>query len=216
MAYETVESLIKAFREDEKDTVTPYFWSDSQLLRWVNEGLTEFAEQSQSIYDDDSDVTLIPYSAGENRFELDPCILDVSAAWLEGSPSCRLERCSGDYRGHYWMAYGGCGSHFHFNGAGILKLYPTPTAAGEIRMQVIRRPVRDLDKCDRIPDMLPSDRRHLMLYMAYRAYNVSDAETFDKSKSNNRYAEFLSKCQDAREAGILRRGDCSRRIRSSW
>lgn len=216
MAYQTVEHLIKAFREDEKDNVAPCFWSDDQLVRWANEGLTEFAEQTQSFYDDDSDITLIPYSAGEHRFELDPCILDVVDAWIEGSPSCRLQRCRSDYRAHYYMAFGGCGSHFHFNPVGILKLHPTPTAAGEIRLQVIRRPVKELGKCDRIPDILPSDRRHLLLYMAYRAYNVSDAETFDKTKSNTRYAEFLTKCQDAREAAILRRGDCSRPIRSNW
>lgn len=35
MAYDTVESLIKAFREDEKDTKQPYFWSDDQLVRWT-------------------------------------------------------------------------------------------------------------------------------------------------------------------------------------
>lgn len=220
MAYETVELLIKAFREDEKDNVAPYFWSDSQLVRWANEGLTEFAEQTQSFYDDDSDITLIPYGVGEDRFELDPCILDVVDAWIDGSPSCRLERCLGGFgnafRGGYWMAYNGCSSHFHFNPVGVLKLRPTPTGTGAIRLQVIRRPIRDLDKCDKIPDMLPSDRLHLLLYLAYKAYNVSDAETFDKTKSNNRYAEFLVKCQDAREASILRRGSCTRPIRSNW
>jgi len=216
MAYETVEALIKAFREDEKDNVQPYFWSDSQLVRWTNEGLAEFADESKSFYDEDSDVTLIQYGVGEDRFQLDPCIIDVVDAWLDGSPSCRLQRCRDGYRGSYWMAYGGCGSHFHFNPVGILKLHPKPTAAGEIRLQVIRRPVKELEKCDKIPDMLPSDRRHLLLYLAYKAYNVSDAETFDKAKSSNRYAEFLVRCQTALEASILRRGACTRQIRSNW
>ena len=216
MAYDTVDALIRAFRDDEKDSVTPYFWSDDQLVRWINEGLTEFAEQSESIYDEDSLSTLIPYGTGEHRFDLDPCILDVVSAWVEGSPSCQLQCCNGDYRPHYYMAFGGCGSHFRFSPSGQLVLYPTPTAPGEIRLRVIRRPVREVGKCEKIPDLLPSDRRHLLLYMAYKAYSASDAETFDKSKSNNRYAEFLVRCQNAREAGILRRGDCSRPIRSNW
>jgi hypothetical protein len=220
MAYETVESLIKAFREDEKDNVAPYFWSDNQLVRWMNEGLTEFAEETQSFYDDQSDVTLIPYSIGQTRFELDPCIIDVRDAWVDGHPHCRLERYgwafTDAWRGGYGLAYNGCSSHFYFDGVGQLHLRPKPSAAGAVRLRVIRRPVRDLDKCDKIPDMLPSDRRHLLLYLAYKAYNVADGETFDKSKSNNRYAEFLTKCQDARESAILRRGDCSRPIRSNW
>lgn len=220
MAYETVELLIKAFREDEKDNVQPYFWSDSQLVRWTNEGLTEFADETQSFYDDESDVTLIPYGVGETRFDLDPCIIDVKGAWVDGQPHCCLERSiwsfSNAWRGGYWLAYNGCSSHFYFDGAGKFNLSPKPTASGAVRLRVIRRPVREMDKCDKIPDMLPSDRRHLLLYLAYKAYNVSDAETFDKTKSNNRYAEFLVKCQDAREASILRRGSCTRPIRSNW
>lgn len=220
MAYETVGALIKAFREDEKDLIEPYFWSDSQLVRWTNEALTEFAEQSQSIYDDDGDITLIPYSIGEDRFELDPCIIDVVNACIEGSPSCRLERClngfGNGFRGGYWMAYNGCGSHFHFNPTGILRLHPKPTAAGEIRLQVIRRPVRELDKCDKIPDLLPTDRRHLLAYIAYKAYRVNEGETYSIESSDKYLQRFENACQLAREKGILRRGDCSRPIRSHW
>ena len=45
---ETVSDLIKAFREDERDTVAPYFWSDSQLVRFANGALTAFAEKTKS------------------------------------------------------------------------------------------------------------------------------------------------------------------------
>jgi hypothetical protein len=220
MAYETVGALIKAFREDEKDAIEPYFWSDSQLVRWINEALTEFAEQSHSIYDDEGDVTLIPYGIGEHRFDLDPCIIDVVNAWIEGSPSCRLERCHNGFgnafRGGYWLAYNGCGSHFHFNAAGILTLNPKPTAAGEIRLQVIRRPVRELDKCDKIPDLLPTDRRHLLSYIAYKAYRVNEGETYSIESSDKHLERFETACQNAREKGILRRGDCRRPIRSHF
>ncbi|MCD5994152.1 hypothetical protein KDX38_11015 [Pseudomonas sp. CDFA 602] len=220
MAYETVGALIKAFREDEKDAIEPYFWSDSQLVRWTNEALTEFAEQSQSIRDEDSDVTLIPYRAGEDRFELDPCIIDVVAAWVDGQPHCRLSRaCSpigNGFRGGYWLAYNGCSSHFHFNPVGILKLHPKPSEAGAVRLQVIRRPVAELTKCDRIPDMLASDRRHLLAYVSYKAYRVNEGETYSIESSDKHLARFEQACQDAREKDILRRGYCSRPIRSAW
>jgi len=220
MAYKTVSDLIKAFREDEKDTVAPYFWSDDQLVRWTNEALTELAERSMSIYDDESTVTLVPYGVGEDRFVLDPCIIDVIDAWIEGQPHCHLSRnpasFGNGYRGGYWLAYSGCSSHFHFDGAGQLRLHPKPAAAGELRLRVVRRPVKDLEKCDRVPDLLPHDVRHLLPYIAYKAYRVNDAETFNKASSDEHLQNFENACQTVREQAILRRGDCTRPIRSNW
>jgi hypothetical protein len=220
MAYDTVKSLIEAFREDEKDAIEPYFWSDRQLVRWTNEALTLFAEESHSFVDDSSDVTLIPYAIGEHRFALDPCILDVVDAWVEGHPQYRLTchpiQFSNGFRGGYWLAYNGCSSHFYFDGAGMLCMHPKPSAAGELRLRVIRRPVRDLDKCDNIPDILPSDRRHLLSYIAYKAYRVNEGETYSIESSDRHLQRFEVACQRAREQSILRRGACSAPIRSNW
>ncbi|MGV8917833.1 MAG: hypothetical protein ACOH2R_08545 [Pseudomonas sp.] len=213
MAYETLGDLIKAFRDDEKDTVAPYFWSDGQLTRWVNEGLIEFAEATQSIFDEASDITLISYGVGQHQVALDPSIMDVVDAWIEGQPHIRF-RCD-RFTDDYGRAY--CGHGIRFDETGLLHIHPTPVTAGAMRLKVLRRPYKEVcEKTDKIPDVLAKDRRHLLLFMAYRAYNVSDGETFDKSKSNNRYAEFLEKCQEANEASILRRGACSRPIRSNW
>lgn len=220
MAYETVAKLIDAFREDEKDAVSPYFWSDSQLVRWINEGLTVFAEESRSFYDQESLITQIPYGVGEDRFELDPCIIDVVGAWVDGRPEHCLHRWAtgfgNAFRGGYWLAYNGCSSHFHFNPAGLLMLHPKPSANGAVRLLVIRRPIRDLDKCDKVPDMLPADRRHLLSYMAYKAYRVNEGETYSIESSDNHLARFQQACQKALESSILRRGACTRPIRSHF
>lgn len=220
MAYETVGDLIKAFREDEKDAIAPYFWSDSQLVRWINEALTEFAERTMSIYDDESSVTLIPYVAGEDRFAIDPCIIDVDSAWVDGRPECCLSRnlvsFGNGYRGGYWLAYSGCSSHFHFDGAGNLRLHPKPSQAGEIRLGVVRRPVAEVDKCSRIPDLLPHDRRHLLSFMAYKAYRVNEGETYSIEDSDKHLSRFEAACQGVMEKSILRRGACARPIRSNW
>lgn len=220
MAYETVALLIQAFREDEKDAVEPYFWSDKQLTRWINEGLTVFAEESRSFYDDESAVTEIPYGIGEDRFDIDPAVIDVVGAWVEGRPECRLNCWAtgfgNAFRGGYWLAYNGCASHFHFNPAGVLILHPKPVDAGTVRLRVIRRPLRDLDKCDKVPDMLPADRRHLLSYMAYKAYRVNEGETYSIESSDNHLARFMQACQKALESSIMRRGSCDRQIRSHF
>lgn len=219
MAYDTVGDLIKAFREDEKDAIAPYFWSDNQLVRWVNEALTEFAERTLSIYDEESDVTLLSYAIGEDRFELDPSILDVTGAWVNGHRHVELSRGLypfGYLRGGYLPGFSGCSSCFHFDGAGILRLHPKPSIAGEIRLRVIRGPVRELDKCDRIPDLLPADRRHLLGWMGYKAYRVNEGETYSIESSNAHLQLFEDACQQVSEKGIKRRGDCTRPIRSHF
>lgn len=220
MAYETVAQLIQAFREDEKDVETPYFWSDNQLVRWINEGLTVFAEESRSFYDEHSLITEIPYGIGEDRFELDPCIIDVVEAWVDGKRHCALNRWAtgfgNAFRGGYWLAYNGCSSHFHFNPDGLLMLHPKPVATGAVRLLVIRRPVKDVSGCDKIPDMLPADRRHLLSYMAYKAYRVNEGETYSIESSDNHLVRFQQACQKALESSILRRGACTRPIRSHF
>lgn len=212
MAYETVGDLIKAFRDDERDTVQPYFWSDGQLVRWANEALTEFAERTESIYDTESPVTRIDYAKGEGEFALDPCVLDVVGAWVEGHRRIHLVR--GPFR-HDWPCHG-FGTQLHFDSVGILRLHPVPALPGTLKLQVIRRPLRELDKCDRIPDILPTDRRHLLGWMAYKAYRVNEGDTYNRGSSDEHLQRFEEACQAARERGILRRGDCSRPIRSHW
>lgn len=220
MALKTVDDLIKAFREDEKDTVEPYFWSNNQLLRWTNEALTEFAERTRSIYDDEGPVTLIPYGIDEDRFVLDACIIDVVDVWIEGPPRRHLLKSASGFHYGYGRGYscesGGSSHRYHFDGAGQLRIHPKPSAADALRLRVIRRPVREVEKCDRVPDLLPQDVRHLLSYVAYKAYRVNDAETFNKASADEHLALFESACQDALEKAILRRGDCARPIRSNW
>ncbi|MBD1554771.1 hypothetical protein [Pseudomonas typographi] len=219
MAYETVERLIQAFREDEKDDVQPYFWSDSQLVRWTNEALTEFAEESMSIYDDQSPFTFVSYGEGETRFEIDPCVIDVVDAWVDGHRHHRLRKGwpeGVDWRGGYGAFPVGFFSNFHFDPSGVLRLHPKPAEPGLLRLRVIRRPVREVAKCDPVPDLLPADRRYLLWYIAYKAYRVNEAETYSAASSAEHLQRFREACQTAREKAILRRGDCSRPIRSCW
>ena len=224
MAYETVGDLIKAFREDEQDTIAPHFWSDNQLVRWTNEALTEFAERSMSIYDDESPVTLIPYGIGEDRFSLDPCVIDVVDAWIDGQPHCHLYRTLSGFGNSYrggngygnGQGYSGGCTHFYFDGAGQLRLHPKPTVAGATRLRIVRRPVKDICKGDRVPDLLPQDRRHLLSYIAYKAYRVNEGETYNQGSSDEHLKRFEEACQASRESSILRRGSCSRPIRSNW
>lgn len=79
MAYETIGDLIKAFREDEEDSVGPeYFWSDPQLVRFANGALVAFAEKTLSIVDE----VEVQFSAGQDLLPYAEQIIDVLDAEL--------------------------------------------------------------------------------------------------------------------------------------
>ena len=202
----TVADLIQEFREDQKDSVAPYFWSDNQLIRWINEGLAQFAINTHAILDY-MDISLLPR---ERFVDVDPSVLAVIEA---------RSNCNGYYEDYYcgYRRPYGCYRHVCYDKLGRIEVYPIPAIAGTLNLKVIRKPLRKLtQKAEQIPDLMDEWLPLIYLFMQYRAYNVADAETFDKTKSNNRYAEFLDGCQRVREECILRTGSCNRPIRSNW
>lgn len=47
--YTTVAQLISAFRSDMQDNAAPYLWSDTELVRYVNEGLVRLYSDVRSL-----------------------------------------------------------------------------------------------------------------------------------------------------------------------
>lgn len=208
MAFDTVGDLIKAFREDERDAVAPFFWSDNQLVRFVNGALTAFADKTKSIVDDDSAITQVDFAIGEDRLIYAEQIIDVIDAELViGEQTWPLEVKSPAAVRRSCLPKNGRPSLLITNNAtATMRLVPAPKEAGQVLLQVLRRPLRELDKDSRIPDVNHAHREYLLLYMKHRAYNAADAEVFDPAKASNYLAEFDRECQRLYEDELRRRG----------
>lgn len=214
MAYATVGDLIKAFREDERDSVAPYQWSDTQLVRFANEALTEFAEQTKSIYDDSGDVTQLAFNIGQQEFELHPSIIDVLDAAI-GTDSLDIA-APGVFKRRD-LPTGGKPRLLVLNpSANLMKLYPAPTLAGTLELTVIRRPLAEVAKDSAIPDIPPDERRHLLLFIKHKALSVPDIELFDPRRATQFRLEFEAACQGVYENAMRRRGTASQPIRFRW
>ena len=187
---ETVKELVCAFREDEKDAVAPYFWSDGQLLRWARQAVDRFCEITRSVYDSTSPFTTIDVQAGESVFPRHPCIIDIVSAGIGGrqldihapGETLRDLPCSGATR-------------LLVVDNANLTLHPPAQTDSTLSLQVLRRPVRPLELNSRLIDIPVSEREHLLLFIKHRAYRVSDAEVFDPAKADNYLAEFERACQ---------------------
>lgn len=212
MAYETIGDLIKAFREDEKDCVGPeYFWSDAQLVRFANGALVAFAEQTLSIIDDSLDI---PFRAGDSSLPYPQYIIDVLDAQLViGERDWSLEvRAPADMPRSRMPRTGRPALLVVNSSTGSMRLAATPQEPGLVRLTVIRRPIKDMQKDSRLTDVNPAHRETLLHYIKHRAYSVKDAEIFDAVKAGQYLAEFNFDCQRIYEYE-LRRRSAARSIR---
>lgn len=205
MAYETVSDLIKAFREDERDAVAPYFWSDSQLVRFANGALAAFAEKTKSIIDDSFELE---FAAGEDVLDYSEAIIDVIDAEIAvGVKTWSIDvRSPGEIRRSRLPKSGKVCLVLADSAVGKLRLVPAPAAAGVLTLQVVRRPLKELAKDSKIPDVNPVHREYLLLHMKHRAYNVADAEVLDAAKATGFLFEFDRECQRIYEDALRRRG----------
>lgn len=204
MAYETASDLIKAFREDERDAVAPYFWSDSQLVRFVNGALAAFAEKTKSIIDDGFELS---FAAGEDVIDYPDAIIDVLDAEISmGARAWAVEvRSPGEIQRSRMPARGKISMIVADSSAGKLRLVPGAAEAGTLRLQAVRRPLKELGKDSRIPDVNPVHREYLLLHMKHRAYSVADAEILDAAKAGAFLHEFDRECQRIYEDALRRR-----------
>jgi hypothetical protein len=217
MAYDVVSDLLKAFREDEKDAVAPYFWSDAQLLRFTNEALTAFAELTKSVYDDSSAITQIDLGAGEQELAYAEQILDVlEASTLIDGREQALEVVAPGVVPRTQQPTSGKPRLLIVNtNTNVMRLLPAPQGAGLLRLGVVRTPLRELGKDDRLADVPTQQRPHLLLYIKHKAYAVADAEVFDAARVARFKAEFEAECQRIYEDN-LRRRSVRRPIRFRW
>lgn len=218
MAFETVSDLIKVFRDDEKDAVAPYFWSDAQLVRFTNQALTEFCGLTLSVYDDSSAITAVDFSVGEQELAYSEAIIDVvDATVVIGGQSRALDlRAPGTIPRAQWPASGRPSMLIVNSSDNRMLLLPPPSETGQVLLTVVRSPLKELSKDDKLVDVPRRSRPHLLLYIKHLAYLVADGETFDAGKSRAFRAEFADECQGIYERNLLRRAAASRPIRPSW
>jgi hypothetical protein len=206
--------LIDAVREDLHDTVEPYLTTDDQMLRFVNEALTAYADETKSIYDDSSDAAILPFQAGDTEIQLHPSIIDIVEAYngddrMMAAPVGSISRRD--------LPTGSVPVLLMLSpSADTARLHPVPVADGQIDLTVIRRPLSEIGADDEIPDVPAANRRILLDFIKYRAYSVQDSELFDAVKAGDFRSEFLRACQRVYEDQMRRRSSASGRVSFRW
>lgn len=194
----TPGELLQRFRLEMVDTVEPYLWLDEEVFAYADSAQTWFARLTGGIADSSSHLTEIAVVPGESWYDLDPKILKLRTVTL-GSTGRRLDVVSPETaqdKGYVFRPGLTGAVRALITGAedGKVRAWPVPNQADTLALSVLRLPFGRITADDCRIELPEQHHEHLLLWMKSRAYLKPDAETFDKSKSQDFEAAFRAYC----------------------
>lgn len=202
-------SLLRAVRAELSDTVEPYFISDTQLLRYIDEAQKMFCRIEGGI----PDIIDIPFEAGSDHIPLSSRILKIRSA-RKVSPTGQSElpvlnvedvpRYMGvdDYgavpNGAINSAPGSVRGLIIGAKHGALMLHPTSSEQAIVRLFVYRMPLTDIDALGQELEIPEQHHYSLSYWVKHLVLSTHDSEVFDKESSEENRVKFLEYCNLAR------------------
>lgn len=170
------------------DTATPRLWSDDLILRMLNEAERVFARRTYALQDDSSALTTIDLSAGEATYALDPKVIHVYSAYLDGY-SRDLTNYTHRFIPSLLATSTGTPVIFTVDEAAAkIRVYPVPEKAYTLRLRVARLPLADFTEASspEIPEQYHLDLPEFAAMRCLRfaevdGSNLGSAEVFEKS-----------------------------------
>ena len=217
-----LEALIAEFRLRRDDTVSPYDWSDEEIVSYINEAITEACERARLIEDRTTPtVCRLALSIGKANYTLHPSVLKVKRVAFNGQtlPETSVEAM--DDADPEWESKEGAEPKLFIleNDTG-LRVYPTPTAAGVLTMTVYRDQLTSLsvDKPDESPEI--HERYHpRLMHWAYRCAMLKrDSVTYNPDGAAAEEAVFARHFGTRQDANVVRKQRDRRPpiVKSSW
>ncbi len=189
-----LEELITSARSRSNDTVEAYLWTDLEWAEYATDAEAEACRRARLIVDSTTDeVTLITLNSTDATYDLDQRVIFIKRAKLVGRSEVLrpvsfedLDRCTPD-----WETETGEPRHYVPDmDEDKFRPYPSPDAAGEVRLTVVRTPLAPLVESFDEPEIKPRYHLGLVNWMLYRAYSKPDAETKNDIKAADHLAAF--------------------------
>ena len=208
-------ALLAEYRRRADDRAEPYFMSDAQVLALLTEAEQEACQRSHPIFDcDTAEVVEYAIAAEQSSVTLNQRVLRVDHATFTPDGAlrgCRMEltgidaiRELQDARG---TAIASRPTHAAHSGRSTLTLFPAPSVAGTLRLDVYRLPLYDIETESDEPEIPAELHMGLVDWVLYRVCSVKDSELEDPARAARCLADF------AERFGERRTGDAQRRHR---
>ena len=205
----TLGELIYNWRQDERDTKSPYLHSDANLARFFSEAQEEAAVRKRLLRES-VEVTLF---AGDTEIALDSGVYEIQTAriveggttyWLNPSERREQDRLFSD-----WRDTTGRPTAFIHDDTSLLLNRVVETAA-TLKLEALRTPSRCLADDSDEPEIARIHHRRLAGWVTYRALSVPDADGFDPNKAAQGLADFTDYFGQRPDAGAHRDSNANR------
>lgn len=191
----------KASRVLLNDEAEPPLYEDATLDRWWNNAVREACIRARLLKDDADTLPalcLLDVVAGESLIRLKPEVLVVRLGMLVGSFH-KLWALTAESMDRYRPNWDS-DTRQHATPQVIImdlaqksiRLWPTPEAAGILRLRVLRMPLKKelMTKLDDEPVIRIADIEELKHWVAHEAYLVKDAEVYNPGAAAQHLALF--------------------------
>ena len=186
-----VSKLITSFRRDAGDATAPYFFTDEEIIDWLNEAEDEACERARLIFDGTNQaICKLQFNPGSRVARLHSSILEiVDIKWVTADTgSTQTLRLTSRMHEETSGAFGRNSSDtglpaLALHDEGMLSLWPVPNVSGYVWLQCYRRPIAQMSQSCNSPEIQEQHHKYLVQYALHRAFEVPDAETFDQTRS---------------------------------
>ena len=177
----TAQNLSDIFRAEVDDTVTPYLWSDIEVLGYIDEAQKAFARRTELFYDSVTPaITSIAIVAGAGTVALDPRILRIRRAKLASQTKALVltNLAELDASWNWESATGTPTVLVQDLSVNTGQLIPSPQAADTLNLWVYRDPINVIAALTDVLEVAdPLDMRlGLLTYMKSIAYGKNDSD----------------------------------------
>lgn len=182
------------FRRETNDLVKPYFWSDDELVAWLNEAQEEACRRALLLVDSTSDAAVIDLSAGDIGADLHPSVIFVRRA-IRGNGQALIPRVarSMDEEAPGWELAQPSTPYVFVPDwqTGYLRFYPPAKNAETIRLTVVRTPLNPMVNDEDAPEIRSQYHAYLLDWVKSRAYGKQDADSYDPKKADFHEKQFI-------------------------
>lgn len=190
--------LLGIFRQEVVDLEEPRLWSDPLIYAYIDDAQKQFCRLTYGIEDARS-FKLNILADGTEWYAVDPKILKlrgaVDSATGRDVPLIAMEKMA-DHGMRFDGSAGPLKALVTGLEKGFVRAYPKPNVASIVDLRTFRLPVTVESGDD-----FEIDDQHLLnllLWVKARAYNVQDADGYDKRKATENKTAFEAYCAEAK------------------
>jgi hypothetical protein len=203
--------LFTYFRGQANDRADPPMWTDQEIFLWMDEAQRQFCRLVQGLPDATTpEVVQVRANAGQAFSKLHPSIIKIRKAQRADYTDLFISNLS-DIGAPSHCDYGVRSSSIRLDatqgplesmvlGMEVEKCRwaPIPVTDEIVTLVVDRYPLCELSRKGQDIEIQRQHHIYLFDWMAHRAYNKQDADTYDKTQSDKYLASFTRYCDEAR------------------